>query len=59
MSIFLSWTSFRKITTYSLAEGTALANGDLVTFLDTEARGHVRGQVGMSLLVAGVLWDEV
>lgn len=45
--------------TYSLAEGSALANGDLVTLLDTESGGDVGGEVLMALLVTRVLGDEV
>lgn len=45
--------------TYSLAEGSALANGDLVTLLDTESGGNVGGEVLVALLVTGVLGDVV
>ncbi len=45
--------------TYSLAERSALADGDLVTLLDTEGRRDVRRQVLVSLLVTGILGDEV
>lgn len=44
---------------YSLAQRAALTNGDLVAILNTESRGDVRGQVLVSLLVTGVLGDEV
>lgn len=44
---------------YSLAERSALANGDLITFFDTESGRDVGGQVGVSLLVPGVLGDKV
>ena len=46
-------------TTHGLAEGSALANGDLVTNLDTESWRDVCGEVLVALLVTGVLWDEV
>lgn len=49
----------RSVATYSLAQRPALANGNLVTFLDTEGRGDVGSQVLVSLLVTGVLGDEV
>lgn len=49
----------RGVSTYSLAQRSALANGDLVTLLNTEGRGDVGGQVLVSLLVTGVLGDEV
>lgn len=45
--------------TYSLAQRPALANGDLVTILNTESRGNVGGEVLVALLVTGVLGDEV
>jgi hypothetical protein len=45
--------------TDSLAERPALANGNLVTLLDTESGGDVRGEVLVALLVTGVLGDEV
>jgi len=43
----------------SLAERPALANGDLVTLLDTESRRNVGGKVLVSLLVTRVLGDVV
>jgi hypothetical protein len=43
----------------SLAERSALANGDLVTLLDTESGRNVGGNVLVSLLVTRVLRDEV
>ena len=46
-------------STYSLAERAALANGDLVTFFNTESRRNVSGQVLVALLVTRVLGDEV
>ncbi len=49
----------RGIVTYGLAEGPALANGNLVTLLDTESRGDVGGEVLVAPLVTGVLGDEV
>ena len=42
-----------------LGEGSALADDDLVTGLDTEGGGDVRGEVLVALLVTGVLGDEV
>lgn len=44
---------------YSLAQRSALANGDLVTFLNTESRGDVGSEVLVAPLVSGVLGDEV
>lgn len=49
----------RSALTYSLAQRPALANGDLVTLLNTEGGGDVGSQVLVSLLVTGVLGDEV
>lgn len=51
--------SFTTMCTYSLAQRPALSHSHLVTLLHTERRADVRGQVGVSLLVAGVLGDEV
>jgi hypothetical protein len=48
-----------KGKTYSLAERTALANGDTVTFFNTESRGNVSGQVLVTPLVTVVLGDVV
>lgn len=49
----------RKGLTYSLGEGTALADGDPVTFLNTESGRDVSGKVLVSLLVTVVLGDVV
>lgn len=43
----------------SLAKGSALANGNLVTLLNTESGRDVGGEVLVSLLVTRVLGDEV
>lgn len=48
-----------KKETYSLAEGSALANGNLVTLLNTESGRDVGGKVLVSLLVTRVLGDKV
>ncbi len=45
--------------TYSLAQRSALANGNLITFFNTESRGDVSGEVLVALLVTGVLGDEM
>lgn len=45
--------------TYGLAERSALANGDLVTLLNTESGGDVGSEVLVALLVSVVLGDEV
>jgi hypothetical protein len=46
-------------TTYGLAQGPALPNGDGVALLNTEGRTDVRSQVGVSLLISGVFRNEV
>lgn len=43
----------------SLGQGAALANGDLVTLLDTESGRAVGSEVRVALLVTGVLGDVV
>lgn len=48
-----------KSNTYSLAERSALSNGNLVTFLNTESWGDVGGNVLVSLFISGVLGDIV
>lgn len=50
---------FATAATYSLAQRAALANGNLVTLLDTESGGDVGGEVLVALLVTGVLGNEV
>ena len=45
--------------THSLAERSALANGNLITLLNTESRRDVCGKVLVSLLVTGVLGNVV
>jgi len=47
------------VESYSFAERSALANNNLVTFLNTEARGDMGSEVLVSLLVTGILGDEV
>lgn len=48
-----------SVSTYSLGQWTALADGNLVTLLNTESWGDVGSEVLVALLVTGVLWDEV
>lgn len=45
--------------TYSLAERSALTDGDLIAVLDTESWRDVCGEVLVSLLVTCVLGDEM
>jgi hypothetical protein len=56
-----SWAffSFLGFKTYSLGEGTALANGNPVTLLNTESGGDVSSEVLVALLVTVVLGDVV
>lgn len=49
----------RGVSTYGLAERPALADGNLVTLLNTEGGGNVGGEVLVAALVTGVLGDEV
>lgn len=51
--------SFLGFKTYSLGEGTALANSDPVTLLNTESGGDVSSEVLVALLVTVVLGDVV
>lgn len=50
---------FSCCDTYGLAQRPALSNGDLITLLNTEGRGDMGGEVLVSLLVTGVLGDEM
>jgi hypothetical protein len=43
----------------SLGERSALTDDDLITSLDTESGGDVRSEVLVTLLITGVLGDEV
>lgn len=52
------WLRLRGLA-YSLAQGPALANGDLVTLRNTECGGDVGSEVLVPLLVTGVLGDVV
>lgn len=60
MTVSTSLGSSRNLPeTYGLAQRSALTNGDLITLLNTESWRDVRSEVLVSLLVTGVLWDEV
>lgn len=60
VSIFvLPGSGGRGVSTYGLAERPALADGNLVTLLNTEGGGDVGGEVLVAALVTGVLGDEV
>ena len=45
--------------TYGLAQRSALSNGYLITLLNTESWRDVRSKVLVSLLVSGILGDEM
>ena len=45
--------------TYGLAQRPALANGDLVTLLNTESWRHMGGEVLVALLISVIFGDEV
>jgi hypothetical protein len=45
--------------TYGLAQRSALSNSNLITFLNTESWRDMRSKVLVSLLVTGVLGDEM
>jgi hypothetical protein len=49
----------RTCSPVSILWWPALADGNLVTLLDTESRGNVGGEVLVATLVTGVLGDEV
>lgn len=49
----------QNVESDGLGEGSALANGDLVTLLNTESGRDVGGEVLVSLLVTRVLRNEV
>ena len=49
----------QRVETNGLGQRAALANDNLVAFVASEARGNVRGDVGVALLVALVLLNVV
>jgi hypothetical protein len=57
MSVFSHLKRLRQ--SYSLAERSALANRNGIALFNTESRGNVCGKVLVSLLVSGVLGDEM
>jgi hypothetical protein len=48
-----------KSSTYSLAQWPALANSNLVSFLNTKSGRNVCSQIFVSLLITRVFGDEV
>ena len=59
LSAFLLQLSETCNSAYGLAQRSALSNGNLITLLNSESWRDVRSQVLVSLLVTGVLGDEV
>ena len=53
------WCWHTCVCTYGLAQWSALSNSNLISILNTESWRNVRSKVLVSLLVTGVLWDEV
>ena len=49
----------RLITTYSLAQRSALPNCNCIALLNTECWADMRGKVGVSFLISGVFGNEV
>ena len=47
------------VETNGFGQGPALADGNVVSFVDTEAGRDVRGSIGVSLLETVVLFDVV
>lgn len=54
-----SWENAEDVEADSLGQWTALANGNLVTLLNTESWGDVGSEVLVALLVTSVLWNKV
>lgn len=58
-SLASSGKDTENVESDGLAQRSALANGNLVTFFNTESWGNVGSEVLVSLLVTGVFGDEV
>ncbi len=52
-----SWNDLQDIESHGFRQGPALANDDMVAFLDTEAGGDVSWDVGVPLLIPLILLD--
>ena len=48
-----------QVVTYSLAQRSALPDCDCIALLNTKCWTDMRSQVGVSLLISCVFWDEV
>lgn len=59
VSLALRGANTEHVESDSLAQRSALSNGNLVTLLNTESWGDVSRQVAVPLLVTVVLWDVV
>jgi hypothetical protein len=49
----------QQIESHSLAQRSALANGNIITLLDSKARRNVGGKVLVTFLVSIILFDVV
>jgi len=49
----------QNVESHCLAQRSALSDGDDIALFSTERWAHVRGQVGVSLLISGVFGNEV
>jgi len=58
-SLASSWKYTENVESDSLAQRSALANCDLITFNNTESWGDVSSQVLVSLLISSVFRDKV
>ena len=54
-----SWQHAEDVESDGLGEGSALADGNLVTGLDAEGGRDVGSEVLVSLLITGILGDEM
>jgi hypothetical protein len=54
-----SWDDLQDVEPHSFRQRPALANDDMVTFLDTEAWGDVSRNVGMPLLIPLIFLHKV
>lgn len=55
LASFIGSINFQHIESHSLAQRSALSNGNLVTFLDTETGRDMCGEVLVTFLVSVVL----
>jgi len=53
------WEHRKDVESHRFAERSALPNSNHVTYLHTERRRDMCGQIFVSLLITRVLWHEV